>query len=109
MTRDDLFLVGQNSGRNNDVYVHDLSSGETQQYTFDENIDQSQPQILYDKLAYIQINEQGTKQLQLYSLTDTIEPRNSILLQASILALIPLLFLWTLQTYGTGQRVTQRV
>ena len=109
VTRDDLFLDCQNSGRNNDVYVHDLSSGETQQYTFDENIDQSQPQILYDKLAYIQINEQGTKQLQLYSLTDTIEPRNSILLQASILALIPLLFLWTLQTYGTGQRVTQRV
>ena len=89
VTRDDLSLTGQNSVRNNDVYVHDLSSGETQQYTFDENIDQTQPQILYDKLAYIQVNEQGTKELQFYSLTDTIEPRNSILLQASILALIP--------------------
>ena len=108
VTRDDLSLVGQNSERNNDVYVHDLSSGETQQYTFDENIDQTQPQILYDKLAYIQVNEQGTKELQLYSLTDTIEPRNSILLQASILALIPLLFLWTLQSYGTSKRVTQQ-
>ena len=108
VTRDDLSLTGQNSVRNNDVYVHDLSSGETQQYTFDENIDQTQPQILYDKLAYIQVNEQGTKELQLYSLTDTIEPRNSILLQASILALIPLLFLWTLQSYGASQRVTQR-
>jgi len=108
VTRDDLSLVGQNSERNNDVYVHDLSSGETQQYTFDENIDQTQPQILYDKLAYIQVNEQGTKELQLYSLTDTIEPRNSILLQASILALIPLLFLWTLQSYGASQRVTQQ-
>ena len=108
VTRDDLSLVGQNSERKNDVYVHDLSSGETQQYTFDENIDQTQPQILYDKLAYIQVNEQGTKELQLYSLTDTIEPRNSILLQASILALIPLLFLWTLQSYGTSQRVTQQ-
>ncbi len=108
VTRDDLSLVGQNSERNNDVYVHDLSSGETQQYTFDESIDQTQPQILYDKLAYIQVNEQGTKELQLYSLTDTIEPRNSILLQASILALIPLLFLWTLQSYGTSQRVTQQ-
>ena len=108
VTRDDLSLVGQNSERNNDVYVHDLSSGETQQYTFDENIDQTQPQILYDKLAYIQVNEQGTKELQLYSLTDTIEPRNSILLQASILALIPLLFLWTLQSYGSSQRVTQQ-
>ena len=108
VTRDDLSLVGQNSERNNDVYVHDLSSGETQQYTFDENIDQTQPQILYDKLAYIQVNEQGTKELQLYSLTDTIEPRNSILLQASILALIPLLFLWTLQSYGTSKIVTQQ-
>tara|TARA_B100000287_G_scaffold367983_1_gene364040 strand:- start:1044 stop:3140 length:2097 start_codon:yes stop_codon:yes gene_type:complete len=108
VTRDDLSLTGQNSERNNDVYVHDLSTGETQQYTFDENIDQTQPQILYDKLAYIQVNEQGTKELQLYSLTDTIEPRNSILLQASILALIPLLFLWTLQSYGASQRVTQR-
>jgi hypothetical protein len=85
-----------------------LDSGETKQYTFDEEISQSEPQILFERLAWIEINEEGEKELQLFSFTDTIEPRNSLLLQASILAMIPLIFLWTLQSYGT-EKITRRV
>ena len=108
VTRDDILSSTSTSQRFNDVYVHDLESGETNQYTFDEGISQAQPQILFERLAWIEINEDGEKELQLFSLTDTIEPRNSLLLQASILAMIPLIFLWTLQSYGTD-KATQRV
>ena len=108
VTRDDILSSTSASQRFNDVYVHDLESGETNQYTFDEEVSQTQPQILFERLAWIEINEDGEKELQLFSLTDTIEPRNSLLLQASILAMIPLIFLWTLQSYGTD-KATQRV
>ncbi len=108
VTRDDIISSASSSQRNNDVYVHELDSGETRQYTFDEEISQTQPQILFESLAWIEINEDGEKELQLFSFTDTIEPRNSLLLQASILAMIPLIFLWTLQSYGS-EKLTQRV
>ncbi|HJM24360.1 MAG TPA: phosphatase PAP2 family protein [Candidatus Thalassarchaeaceae archaeon] len=107
VTRDDILSLASTSERNNDVYVHELLSGETKQYTFDEDVDQSQPQILLERLAWIEVNDDGEKELQLYSFTDTIEPRNSLLLQASILAMIPLIFLWTLQSYGIEKIIQQ--
>ena len=108
VTRDDIISTASSSERNNDVYVHELESGETKQYTFDEEVNQAQPQILLERLAWIDLNENGEKELKLFSFTDTIEPRNSLLLQASILAMIPLIFLWTLQSYGI-EKITQRV
>ena len=107
VTRDDILSTVSSSQRNNDVYVHELESGETKQYTFDAGVSQTQPQILLERLAWIEINDDGEKELQLFSFTDTIEPRNSLLLQASILALIPLIFLWTLQSYSS-EKITRR-
>ena len=107
VTRDSIISSTEDSLRNNDVYVYDMESVETIQYTFDEEVNQFQPQMLLDRLAWIEVNDEGEKQLLVYSFTDTIEPRNSLLLQASILALIPLIFLWALQSYGVN-RITQR-
>ena len=109
VTRDVPSEYDQDSERNNDVYVHDLDSGTTVQITFDAEVDHSQPQILNDKLAWIQENADKSKEVVIHSFTDTIEPRNSLLLQASILALLPLIFLWALQTYGVETRLTRRV
>ena len=107
VTRDSIISSTEDSFRNNDVYVYDMESVETIQYTFDEEVNQFQPQMLLDRLAWIEVNDEGEKQLLVYSFTDTIEPRNSLLLQASILALIPLIFLWALQSYGI-KSITQR-
>ncbi len=107
VTRDSIISSTEDSFRNNDVYVYDMESVETRQYTFDEEVNQFQPQMLLDRLAWIEVNDEGEKQLLVYSFTDTIEPRNSLLLQASILALIPLIFLWALQSYGI-KSITQR-
>ena len=107
VTRDSIISSTEDSFRNNDVYVYDMESVETIQYTFDEEVNQFQPQMLLDRLAWIEVNDEGEKQLLVYSFTDTIEPRNSLLLQASILALIPLIFLWALQSYGITS-ITQR-
>ena len=107
VTRDSIISSTPDSFRNNDVYVYDMEAIETRQYTFDEDVNQFQPQMLLDRLAWIEVNDEGEKELLVYSFTDTIEPRNSLLLQASILALIPLIFLWALQSYGI-KSITQR-
>ena len=104
VTRDDPSQTA-GSERNNDVYLYDLNLRETVQITFDENIDQSQPQSLFQGVAYIEENKQGIKVLELHSFEDKIEDRNELLLQASVLALIPLIFLWTIQSYGAESRI----
>ena len=104
VTRDDPSQTA-GSERNNDVYLYDLNLRETVQITFDENIDQSQPQSLFQGVAYIEENKQGIKVLELHSFEDKIEDRNELLLQASVLALIPLIFLWTIQSYGVESRI----
>ena len=103
VTRDDLSSQGEGLVRNNDVYIFDLETRETVQITNDEDIDQSQPQLLFERVAWIEQNQDDVKEVVIHSFIDTIEPRNSLLLQASILALLPLLFLWTMQKYGAEQ------
>ena len=103
VTRDDLSSQGEGLVRNNDVYIFDLETRESVQITNDEDVDQSQPQLLFERVAWIEQNEDDAKEVVIHSFIDTIEPRNTLLLQASILALLPLLFLWTMQKYGDEQ------
>ena len=103
VTRDDLSPQGEGLVRNNDVYIFDLETRESVQITNDEDVDQSQPQLLFERVAWIEQNQDDVKEVVIHSFIDTIEPRNSLLLQASILALLPLLFLWTMQKYGAEQ------
>ena len=103
VTRDDLSFQGEGFVRNNDVYIFDLETRESVQITNDEDVDQSQPQLLFERVAWIQQNEDDAKEVVIHSFIDTIEPRNTLLLQASILALLPLIFLWTMQKYGAEQ------
>ena len=103
VTRDDLSPQGEGLVRNNDVYIFDLETRESVQITNDEDVDQSQPQLLFERVAWIEQNQDDVKEVVIHSFIDTIEPRNTLLLQASILALLPLLFLWTMQKYGAEQ------
>ena len=63
VTRDSIISSTEDSFRNNDVYVYDMESVETIQYTFDEEVNQFQPQMLLDRLAWIEVNDEGEKQL----------------------------------------------
>lgn len=103
VTRDDLSPQGEGLVRNNDVYIFDLETRESVQITNDEDVDQSQPQLLFERVAWIEKNDDNAKEVVIHSFIDTIEPRNTLLLQASILALLPLIFLWTMQKYGDEQ------
>jgi len=97
VTRDDHVTQPFISERNNDVYVFDLQAGEKIQITNDEDIDQSQPQILYEGLAWIEQGEDGESEVLLHSFGEPIEASSSLLLQASVLVLLPLIFVWAHQ------------
>ena len=84
--------------RNSDVILHDLEDGTRLRITSDEDVDQSQPQVLDNGVAWIEESEGGDSDVEWYPFEDAIEPYSSLLLQASVLALLPLLFLWAHQS-----------
>ena len=98
VTRDDPSASPDEFARNNDVYVSDLVEGVLIQLTHDEDVDQTQPQVLADSVAWVAHNDDGTVEVIVHSFGEAIEPYSSLLLQASVVTLVPLLFVWAHQS-----------
>ncbi len=98
VTRDNPTAPTNDLTRNNDVYVFDLVEGGLIQLTHDEDVDQAQPQMLVDGVAWVAHNEDGTVEVVVHSFGETIDPYSSLLLQASVMMLLPLLFVWAQQS-----------
>ena len=79
-----------------DVYLHDIEANTTLAITHDEDVDQLDPQVLLEDVAWVEVDSDGTSALKVYS-GETFQPYSSVILQAAILMLIPLLFLWAYQ------------
>jgi hypothetical protein len=79
-----------------DVYLHDIEANSTLAITHDEDVDQLYPQVLLEDVAWVEVDSDGASVLKVYS-GETFEPYSSVILQAAILMLIPLLFLWAYQ------------
>jgi membrane-associated phospholipid phosphatase len=98
VTRDDPSAPSGEFARNNDVYVSNLAEGGLIQLTHDEDVDQTQPQVLADGVAWVAHNDDGTVEVIVHSFGEAIDPYSSLLLQASIMMLVPLLFVWAHQS-----------
>ncbi len=98
VTRDDPSAPSGEFARNNDVYVSDLAEGGLIQLTHDEDVDQTQPQVLADGVAWVAHNDDGTVEVIVHSFGEAIDPYSSLLLQASIMMIVPLLFVWAHQS-----------
>jgi hypothetical protein len=79
-----------------DVYLHDIGANTTLAITHDDDVDQLDPQVLLEDVAWVEVDSDGTSSLKVYS-GETFQPYSSVILQAAILMLIPLLFLWAFQ------------
>ena len=79
-----------------DVYLHDIEANTTLAITHDEDVDQLDPQVLLEDVAWVEVDSDGTSALKVYS-GETFQPYSSVILQAAILMLMPLLFLWAYQ------------
>jgi hypothetical protein len=80
----------------NDVYLHDIDANTTLAITHDDDVNQLDPQVLLEDVAWVEVDSDGTSSLKVYS-GETFQPYSSVILQAAILMLIPLLFLWAYQ------------
>ena len=87
--------VGASSA--NDVFLHKIALNVTTQITHDEDIDQVQPHILMNAVAWIETDEEGIIELKIHSLDVTFEEYSSVILQSAIVMMIPLLLVWAHQ------------
>ena len=86
---------------NRDVYLHEIADNTTLAITHDEDVDQSDPQVLLNNVAWVEVDADGASALTVYS-EETFQPYSSVILQSAILMLIPLIFLWAYQ--ATSER-----
>ena len=63
----------------------------------DDEINQLHPQMLDDRAAWVAYHEDGKSEVVVHSFGEAIEPYSSLLLQSSIVAMIPLIFVWASQ------------
>ena len=79
----------------NDVYLYDGSSSIS--LTSGSEAFHEDPRIVSIGAAWLVTDEDGNTILEVYKLEETFEPYSSILLQAAVVILAPLLMLWTVQ------------
>ena len=80
----------------NDVYLHEIESNSTLAITRDDDVNQMEPQVLLEEVAWIEVDSDGEAVLKVFS-GETFQPYSSVILQSAIMMLIPLLFLWSYQ------------
>ena len=81
----------------NQVFIYQIESNQTEQLTFDEDESHSSPQALLGGVGWIETGNNGEAELKWYNLEETFEPYSSVILQTSVVLLIPLVFTWTRQ------------
>ena len=97
----DPSLDPEDIATNRDVYLHEIADNTTLAITHDEDVDQSDPQVLLNNVAWVEVDADGASALTVYS-EETFQPYSSVILQSAILMLIPLIFLWSYQ--ATSER-----
>ena len=88
-----------NSGNSEEsqVFIYQIKSNHTEQLTFDEDESHSSPQALLGGVGWIETGSNGEAELKWYDLEETFEPYSSVILQTSVVLLIPLVFTWARQ------------
>ncbi len=94
------FQPGASNSENseeNQVFIYQIESNQTEQLTFDEDESHSSPQALLGGVGWIETGSNGEAELKWYDLEETFEPYSSVILQTSVVLLIPLVFTWARQ------------
>ncbi len=81
----------------NDVYLYDRIEKISLSLTSGSEALHEDPRIVSIGAAWLVTDEDGNTILEVYNLEDPFEPYSSILLQAAVVILAPLLMVWTVQ------------
>ena len=89
-------LPNSENSEENQVFIYQIESNQTEQLTFDEDESHSSPQARLGGVGWIETSN-GEAELKWYDLEETFEPYSSVILQTSVVLLIPLVFTWARQ------------
>lgn len=79
------------------VFIYELDTNQTRQLTFDDQESHSSPQVTVGGVGWIVSGIDGEAELTWYDMEETFEPYSSVLLQTSVVLMIPLVFTWARQ------------
>jgi len=80
-----------------EVRYHDIAQNQSYQLHAEDDIDQVQPQVMEDHIAWLQIDENNQTQIRIFTLEIVLEQYSSNVLQFFVLLLPLLLLTWTAQ------------
>ena len=80
-----------------EVNYHDIEMNQSFQLNAEDDIDQLQPQVMKDHIAWLQVDEDNEKEIRIFTLQVVLEPYSSNVLQFFILIFPILLLVWTFQ------------
>ena len=80
-----------------EVNYHDIEMNQSFQLNAEDDIDQLQPQVMKDHIAWLQVDEDNEKEIRIFTLQVVLEPYSSNVLQFFILVFPILLLVWTFQ------------
>jgi hypothetical protein len=84
------------------VFIYQIDLNQTRQLTFDDQESHSSPQVTVGGVGWIESGIDGEAELKWYDMEETFEPYSSVLLQASVVLMIPLVFTWARQRQTEG-------
>jgi membrane-associated phospholipid phosphatase len=94
------FLISTNpldTYRDWEVDYHDIVANQSYQLHAEDEIDQIEPQVMEDHIAWLQVDEDNETEIRIFTTEVVLEPYSSNVLQLSILILPILLITWTAQ------------
>ena len=80
-----------------EVNYHDIAENQSYQLHTEDEIDQIEPQVMEDHIAWLQVDEDNETEIRIFTLEVVFEPYSSNILQFSMLLLPLLLLTWTAQ------------
>ena len=80
-----------------EVRYHDIVLNQSYQLHPEDDIDQIQPQVMEEHIAWLQIDEDNETQIRVFTIEVIFEPYSSSTLQVFILLLPLLLLTWVSQ------------
>ena len=80
-----------------EVSYHDIDENQSFQLHSEDDINQVQPQVMEDHIAWLQIDEDNQTEIRIFTLEVVFEPYSSSALQLFVILLPILLLTWTIQ------------
>jgi membrane-associated phospholipid phosphatase len=86
-----------------EVNYHDIEMNQSFQLHAEDEIDQLQPQVMKDHIAWLQVDEDNEKEIRIFTLEVVLEPYSSNVLQFFVLIFPLLLLVWTFQRLNENE------